>query len=79
MKMRLKVILTATSIAALASPIMAQSTPHAHAARSAASISTAYGSAARTHAGVVNERSQRRIDDCVRVAFPSAAAEIDRP
>jgi hypothetical protein len=33
----------------------------------------AYGAAARTHTGGVNERSQLRIDDCVRISFPQCS------
>jgi hypothetical protein len=74
MKTNLKVILTAVSVAVLASPAMAQS--ESHAARPAASISShARGSAAHAHTSRVApqaaaEESHVRLDDCVHVTFP---------
>lgn len=70
MKTSLKVILTAMTVAVLASPVMAQPESHPHAA--SASISHAHGSAARTHAGQLApvESNQVHVDDCVHVAFP---------
>jgi hypothetical protein len=73
MRTNLKVILTAVSVAVLASPAMAQS--ESHAVPPAASISHARGSAAHAHTGrltpgTITEGSQIRLDDCVHVAFP---------
>jgi hypothetical protein len=73
MRANLKVILTAVSVAILASPAMAQS--ESHAAPSAVHISHAHGSAAHAHTGqpapgAATEGSQIRPDDCVHVAFP---------
>jgi hypothetical protein len=75
MKTNLKMILTAAvSVAALASPALAQS--ESHAAPTTASISThARGAAAHAHTGrlateSVTEDSRIRLDDCVHVAFP---------
>jgi hypothetical protein len=73
MKSNLKVILAAIGITALASPALAQSASHARAARSPARISTAHGSVARTHIGIVVERNQIHVKDCVRVAFPQCS------
>jgi hypothetical protein len=74
MKTNLKVILTAVSVAVLASPAMAES--ESHAVPAAASVSShPRGSAAHAHAArlapeTVTEGSHVRLDDCVHVAFP---------
>jgi hypothetical protein len=74
MKTNLKMILTAVSVAALASPALAQS--ESRATPTAASISShARGAAAHDHTGrlapeAVTEGSHSRIDDCVHVTFP---------
>ncbi len=88
MRTSLKVILAAVAIAALASPVMAQSRSHPHAAPSA-SIANARGSVAhirtgRFAPGVVVEGSQIRLDDCVHVAFPqcdgnATQTQVNRP
>jgi hypothetical protein len=72
MNTSMKVILTAAGIAALASPVMAQTNLNT---RVPASISQAHGSAshARTHRAAsaeTTEGSHLRIDDCVRTTFP---------
>jgi hypothetical protein len=84
MRTSMKVILTAMSVAVLASPVMAQSEPRPQAAPSATTttISNAHGSAARTHttrpAPATNtEGSQIRLDDCVHVAFPQCSGGAD--
>jgi hypothetical protein len=64
MNTNLKVILTAVSIAMLASPVMAQSGAHRHVAPNA------YGAAARAQTAPVNEGNQFHIDDAVHVPFP---------
>lgn len=82
MKTNLKVILAAIGVAVLASPVLAQSESHPHAA-SAATISNAHGSAAGNARGSVAriradrfgpgraiEGGQNQLDDCTRVAFP---------
>jgi hypothetical protein len=61
MNTNLKVILTAISIATLASPVMAKSESHQHAAPSAASVS---------RSAPVVEGNPFHIDDAVHVAFP---------
>ncbi len=74
MNTNLKVILTAISIATLASPVMAQSlTTRPYVAASAANISNAHGSvsgARRARVAPVTERNQIQIDDAVHVQFP---------
>jgi hypothetical protein len=77
MNTNLKVILTALSIATLASPVMAQSlTTRPYIGQSAANISNAHGSVAgarreRTErVAPAVERNQIHIDDAVRVPFP---------
>jgi hypothetical protein len=72
MRTNLKVILTAVSVAVLASPAMAQYESHVP---PVTSISHAHGSAAHAHTGrlapgTITEGSQIRLDDCVHVAFP---------
>ncbi len=82
MKTNLKVIAAAIGVAVLASPALAQSESHPHAAQSAAGISNAHGSAANARGsvartrtnllgpGAANEGGQIRLDDCTHVAFP---------
>jgi hypothetical protein len=77
MNTNLKVILTAVSIATLASPVMAQSlTTRPYVGHSAADISNAHGSVAgarkeRTErVAPVVERNQIHIDDALHVPFP---------
>lgn len=75
MKTSLKVILTAVSIAVLASPVMAEPNSHSHAARHAADISNAHGSVSRARVRrlrptVANDSGRIYIDDCVHVPFP---------
>jgi hypothetical protein len=67
MRTSLKVILAATAIATLASPVMAQSESHRHAVSSA---SRAYGSVARERTAPVNQGNPFHIDDAVHVPFP---------
>ena len=77
MNTNLKVILTAISIATLASPVMAQSlATHRYVGASAANIANAHGSVA----GARRERTERvapvvdtnqlYVDDALRVQFP---------
>jgi hypothetical protein len=67
MNTNLKVILTAVSIAVLASPVMAAS-GQSHAS---ASISNAHGSLVGTRtAPVIQGNNPFNIDDAVHVAFP---------
>jgi hypothetical protein len=88
MRMSLKVILAATAIAAVASPVMAHSQSRAHAGPSA-SVANARGSVAHTRIsrlpawGAVGG-NQIRLDDCVHVAFPQCDGDatqtrVDRP
>jgi hypothetical protein len=63
MNTNLKVILTAISIATVASPVVAQSGSHRHA------TPKAYG-AASVQSAPVNEGNQFHIDDAVHVPFP---------
>jgi len=77
MRTNLKVILAAAAIAALASPVMAQSESHPHAAPLAAGVSNAHGHVVRARtarpvAGAV-EGGQYQVDDCVHVAFPQCS------
>ena len=78
MNTNLKVILTAISIATLASPVMAQSlTTRPYVGESAANISNAHGSVAgarRERVAPVIERNQIHIDDAVHVPFPQQSA-----
>jgi hypothetical protein len=67
MRTSLKVILAATAVATLASPVMAQSESHRHAA---SEISKARGSVARTRTAPVIQRNQMQLDDAVHVPFP---------
>jgi hypothetical protein len=67
----LKVILATAAIAALASPVMAQSVSSRHAAPWAGAVSNAHGSVARAPRGAaVIEGNQIHLDDAVHVAFP---------
>ena len=88
MRTNLKVILAAAAIAALASPVMAASASHRHAAPSA-SIANARGSVAHTRTnrlapGVAVEGGRIRLDDCVHIPFPqcdgdATQTQFDRP
>lgn len=85
MNTKLKVILTAMSIAVLASPVMAETDSN----RSAAEISHAHASAhvrhqayARAH---INESrmlavpgNQPAVEDCVHVTFPQCGGDADQ-
>jgi hypothetical protein len=71
MRTNLKVILAATAIATLASPVMAQSESHRYAA--ATSVSADHGAAARARTPRVApaiEGNPFHIDDAVHVPFP---------
>ncbi len=71
MRTSLKVILAATAIAILASPVMAQSESHRYAA--ATSVSGEHGSITRTRMPRVApaiEGNPFHINDAVHVAFP---------
>jgi hypothetical protein len=68
MRTSLKMMLAATAIATLASPVMAQPESHRHAAE--ASVSNAHGSVARTRTPRVAPVTAGNIDDAVHVAFP---------
>jgi hypothetical protein len=77
MNTNLKVILTAMSIAALASPVMAQPESHPHAA---ASMPVAHGSAAHAHVrhatpSAAVEGSRGAVNDCIHVAFPQCGGD----
>jgi hypothetical protein len=63
----MKVILAATAIATLASPVMAQSESHRHAT---SGISNAHGSVTRTRTAPVTQGNQVQIDDAEHVPFP---------
>ena len=88
MRTSLKMILAATAIAVVASPVMAQSESRAYADRSA-SIANARGSVAHTRtsrlpAWGAGGGTQIRLDDCVHVAFPQCDGDatqtrVDRP
>jgi hypothetical protein len=88
MRTSLKVILVATAIAAVASPVMAQSQSPAYAGRSA-NIANAHGSVAHTRTGRLAPLgsvggNHIRLDDCVHVAFPqcdgdATQSRVDRP
>jgi hypothetical protein len=67
MRTSLKVILAATAIATLASPVMAQSESHRYAA---SSISKAHGSVARVHAAPAIQGNPFHINDAEHVPFP---------
>jgi hypothetical protein len=73
MRTSLKVILTATSVAVLASPAMAQPEQHQH----AASTRNAHAAAVRGRIApaVVIEGSRINLDDCVHVQFPQCGGE----
>jgi hypothetical protein len=88
MRASLKVMLVATAIAAVASPVMAQSESRAYSGPSA-SIANGRGSVAHTRTsrllpwGAVSG-NQIRLDDCVHVAFPqcdgdATQSRVDRP
>jgi hypothetical protein len=73
----LKVIVAAAAIAALASPVMAQSASSRHGVPWAASVSNARGSVARAPRGAgVIEGNQIHVDDAVHVAFPQQSNGI---
>jgi hypothetical protein len=76
MNTNLKVILTAIGIAALASPVMAQTGSHSSAPST--SISNARGSAAhgrinRAQSTTNYQGNHTNVDDCVRTAFPQCS------
>jgi hypothetical protein len=73
MRTSLKVILATTAIAALASPVMAQSESHRHAAsRAYGSVAHghAYGSVVRGPTTPVIQGNPYHIDDAEHVPFP---------
>ena len=71
MRTSLKVILATTVIAALASPVMAQSESHRHAASSVSiAASKAYGSVARARTAPVTQGNPFHLDDAEHVPFP---------
>jgi hypothetical protein len=72
MRTNLKVILAATAIAALASPVMAQSESHPHAAPSAR-IVNAHGQAGRAYIGQATESQVRVNSDCAHRQFPQCS------
>jgi hypothetical protein len=79
MRTNLKVILATIGIAALASPVMAQTGSTSNARGSAAHIRTI-----RAGTATPVEGSQIRLDDCVHVTFPqcggdSTQSQVDRP
>jgi hypothetical protein len=86
MSTSLKLILAATAIAVVASPVMAQSQSRAY-ARPSASIANARGSVAQTRRLLPSAAiggNQIRLDDCVHVAFPqcdgdATQSQVDRP
>jgi hypothetical protein len=91
MRTSLKVILAATAIAVVASPVMAQSQSRTYAGPSA-SIANARGSVTRGSVGQTRTLlpsaaiggNQIRLDDCVHVAFPqcdgdATQSQVDRP
>jgi hypothetical protein len=90
MRTSLKVILAATAIAVVASPVMAQES-RVYAAPSAG-FANARGSVTRGSVAQTRTRlpwaavggNQIRLDDCVHVAFPqcdgdAAQSRVDRP
>lgn len=87
MRTSLKVILTATAIAAVASPVMAQSEWRAHAGPSAsvaARGSVAHSRISRLPPWGAVGANQIGLDDCVHVAFPQCDGDatqtrVDRP
>jgi len=73
----LKVMLAAAAIAALASPVMAQSASSRHAAPWAGTVSNARGSVARAPRGAaVIEGNEIHVDDAVHVPFPQRSNGI---
>jgi hypothetical protein len=80
MRMNLKMILAATAIAAVASPVMAQSESQTHAAPLPASISNAHGHVVRGRtAPDADKASQIRPDDCAHVTFPQCSDDATLP
>jgi hypothetical protein len=77
MQTNLKVILAATAIAALASPVMAQTESRPHAAPSAR-IVNAHGQAGRAYTEQAAESQVRVNSDCAHRQFPQCS-ENDNP
>jgi hypothetical protein len=77
MRTSLKVILTATSVAVLASPVMAQPEQHQHAASTRTLSSNAHAAAVRGRIApaAVIEGNRINLDDCVHVQFPQCGSE----
>jgi hypothetical protein len=73
----MKVILTAVSVAVLASPVMAQSERHPRAAPTRTVSANAHGSVAagRLAPAVVIEGNWISLDDCIHVQFPQCGGE----
>lgn len=80
MNTKLKVIVTAASLAALASPVMAtESNRSAEAAQAHASAHVrhhhAYGRARITDTPMVTPGNRPLIDDCIHVTFPQCGGD----
>jgi hypothetical protein len=81
MRMNLKMILAATAIAAVASPVMAQSESQTHAAPLPASISNAHGHVVRGRTAAVDvaKGSEIRPADCAHATFPQCGDDATLP
>jgi hypothetical protein len=81
MRTNLKMILAATAIAAVASPVMAaQSESQTHAAPLPASIANAHGHVVRGRtAADADKASQIRPNDCAHATFPQCSDDATLP